>query len=148
MKKAIIIGAGPAGLTAAYELLTRTDIQPIVLEKSDAIGGISQTVNYKGYRMDIGGHRFFSKSDRVMDWWLNILPMQEMRSAEEQIAYQGQKRSVETGPGPDPDREERVMLVRSRKSRIYFLRRFFEYPIKLDLNTLLGLGPVRTIKIG
>ena len=69
-KQAIIIGGGPAGLTAAYELLTRTDIHPIVLERFDYMGGISRTVQYKGNRMDIGGHRFFSKSDRVMNWWL------------------------------------------------------------------------------
>ena len=60
-KVAIIIGAGPAGLTAAYELLKRTDIKPIILEKSGDIGGISKTINYKGNRMDIGGHRFFQK---------------------------------------------------------------------------------------
>ena len=77
-KRAVIIGAGPAGLTAAFELLTRTDIVPVVLEKSDYIGGISRTINYKGNRIDIGGHRFFSKSDRVMKWWLNIMPMQQI----------------------------------------------------------------------
>ena len=66
-RKAIIIGAGPAGLTAAYELLKRSDIIPVILEKSGDIGGISKTINYKGNRMDIGGHRFFSKSDRVMN---------------------------------------------------------------------------------
>lgn len=148
-KRAIIIGAGPAGLTTAYELLTRTDILPIVLEKSEAMGGIAQTINYKGNRMDLGGHRFFSKSDRVMDWWLNILPLQEMRSEEERINYQGQSRTVAArGPAPDPDRVDEVMLVRNRKSRIYFLRRFFEYPIRLDLSTLLGLGPLRTLRIG
>jgi len=51
-KRAVIIGAGPAGLTAAYELLQHTDIQPLVFEKTQAIGGISQTVDYKGNRMD------------------------------------------------------------------------------------------------
>ena len=74
-KTAVIIGAGPAGLTAAYELLTRSDIVPIVLEKSEYMGGISRTVNYKGNRIDIGGHRFFSKSDRVMNWWLSHMPI-------------------------------------------------------------------------
>src|SRR5579875_1488719 len=89
-KRAVIIGAGPAGLTAAYELLTRTDILPIVIEKSEYMGGISRTVNYKGNRIDIGGHRFFSKSDRVMQWWLKILPMQRIDGSHADITYRRQ----------------------------------------------------------
>ncbi len=148
-RRAVIIGAGPAGLTAAYELLQRTDIKPVVLEKSDVLGGIARTVNYKGYRMDIGGHRFFSKSDRVMRWWLEMLPLQALNPGPHTITYQGGSRTVETaGPGPDPDREDRVMLVRPRKSRIYFLRRFFEYPIRLTPETLAKLGVVRSARIG
>ena len=73
-KRVIIIGAGPAGLTAALEFLRKTDVQPIVLEASGEIGGISRTIRYKGNRMDIGGHRFFSKSDRVMQWWMELMP--------------------------------------------------------------------------
>ncbi|MBQ7622919.1 MAG: NAD(P)-binding protein [Bacteroidales bacterium] len=80
---AVIAGAGPAGLTAAYELLKKTNVKPIVLEASDAIGGISKTVRYNGNRMDIGGHRFFSKSDAVMDWWNNIMPLQGARSKDD-----------------------------------------------------------------
>ncbi|HZM00520.1 MAG TPA: NAD(P)/FAD-dependent oxidoreductase [Planctomycetota bacterium] len=148
-KRAIIIGAGPAGLTAAYELLTRTDILPVVVEKSGAMGGIARTIEHKGNRMDLGGHRFFSKSDRVMDWWLEILPLQALRSDAERISYQGRSRTVAArGPAPDPEREERVMLVRDRKSRIYFLRKLFAYPIRPDLPTLAGLGPLRTLRIG
>ncbi len=79
---AVIAGAGPAGLTAAYELLKRTDIVPVVFEATDAIGGIAQTYDYKGNRIDIGGHRFFSKSERVMDWWFNILPQQGAPAAD------------------------------------------------------------------
>ena len=75
-KTAIIIGAGPAGLTAAYELLDKTDIKPVIFEKTNYIGGIARTINYNGNRIDIGGHRFFSKSERIMDWWTNILPLQ------------------------------------------------------------------------
>jgi protoporphyrinogen oxidase len=151
MKKrvAVIIGAGPAGLTAAYELLTRTDIKPIVVEKSEYLGGIARTVNYKGYRMDIGGHRFFSKSDRVMKWWLDMLPIQAMVGAEQAIAYQRQTRTVMLqADGPDPDREDRVMLIRKRRSRIYFLRRFFDYPIRLTADTLSKLGIARTFRVG
>ena len=130
--KAIIIGAGPAGLTAAYELLTRTGIQPIVIERFDYMGGISRTVQYKGNRMDIGGHRFFSKSDRVMNWWLEQLPQEVPGEA-------GDK---------DAEIHDEVMLVRTRKSRIYFLRKFFEYPIQLSKATLVNLGPARTLRIG
>ncbi len=126
--QAIIIGAGPAGLTAAYELLTRTGIHPIVIERYDYMGGISRTVQYKGNRMDIGGHRFFSKSDRVMNWWLQQLP-QEISA-------------------DDAEKQDDVMLVRTRKSRIYFLRKFFEYPIQLSKATLANLGPARTLRIG
>src|ERR1041384_1313343 len=93
-KKAIIIGAGPAGLTAAYELLKRTDIKPIILEKSGDIGGISKTINYKGNRMDMGPHRFFSKSDRVMNWWMNIMPLQPNEDEAITISYQNKKREI------------------------------------------------------
>ncbi len=150
-KKAIIIGAGPAGLTAAYELLTRSDVQPIVLEKSGYMGGISRTVNYKGNRIDIGGHRFFSKSDRVMQWWLQHMPMQRvpLNGNGLKIKYQNQTRDVAASPdGPDPETNDQVMLVRKRKSRIYFLRKFFDYPISLSTDTLRNLGALRTLRIG
>ena len=160
-QRAIIIGAGPAGLTAALELVRRTEIQPIVLEASSALGGLSQTVNYKGNRMDIGGHRFFSKSDRVMQWWLEVMPLEQKpmeassgAGAESgngvtavQIRYQGKERAVPF-TGTTPPADGRVMLVRQRKSRIYFLRRFFDYPIKLTTQTLLNLGPMRTMLAG
>ena len=148
-RNAIIIGAGPAGLTAAYELLTRTDIQPLVLEMSDQMGGISRTVNYKGNRIDIGGHRFFSKSDRVMEWWLRFLPMQKLEADAVRIMYHQQQRSLDIpGAGADPDREDRVMLLRNRLSRIYFLRRFFSYPISLSIDTIRKLGLWKTAWIG
>jgi protoporphyrinogen oxidase len=148
-RRAIIIGAGPAGLTAAFELITRSDILPIVIEKSSVMGGISRTHQYKGNRMDIGGHRFFSKSDRVMNWWLARLPLEAHSPGSQAFAYQGEHRSMETsGEGPNAAVQDRVMLLRQRKSRIYFLRRFFEYPIRLTADTLRKLGAVRTLKIG
>src|SRR5213082_2454108 len=119
MKTAIIIGAGPAGLTAAYELLTRSDVVPIVLEKSSYMGGISRTVNYKGNRIDIGGHRFFSKSDRVMNWWMDVMPLEARNGAPTSIAYQNKTRDVATtAGGPTPQSTDKVMLIRHRKSRI------------------------------
>jgi protoporphyrinogen oxidase len=146
---AIIIGAGPAGLTAAYELLTRSKIIPIILEKGDFIGGIARTIQYKGNRIDIGGHRFFSKSDRVMDWWTKILPIEAQDDESKTIAYQSKTREIETSAaGPNPDETDEVMLVRERKSRIYFLRKFFDYPISLSARTLRNLGLFRGFRIG
>src|SRR6266849_10558109 len=146
---AIIIGAGPAGLTLALELRRRTEIHPVVLEQSEYMGGISRTHQYKGNRMDIGGHRFFSKSDRVMNWWLARLPLEAHSPGSHAFAYQGEHRSMDTsGEGPNAAVQDRVMLLRQRKSRIYFLRRFFEYPIRLTADTLRKLGAVRTLKIG
>jgi protoporphyrinogen oxidase len=148
-KRAIIVGGGPAGLTAAYELLTRTGIKPIVLEKSDFMGGISRTVSYKGNRIDIGGHRFFSKSDRVMDWWLKMLPLEASNGEINTIQYHRMQRAISTPvPGPDPLSADRVMLLRPRKSRIYYLRCFFDYPISVSKDTLRKLGVWRTFKIG
>jgi len=146
--KAIIIGAGPAGLTAAYELLKRTRIKPIVLEKGDCMGGISRTVNYKGNRIDIGGHRFFSKSDRVMEWWLQMLPLQSAGRDPVAIKYHRMERTITPSAGDPSAGADQIMLLRSRKSRIYYLRQFFDYPISLSKNTLLNLGIWRTTKIG
>ncbi len=185
-KRAIIIGAGPAGLTAALELLRRTAIKPIIVEASDEIGGISRTIKYKGNRMDIGGHRFFSKSDRVMQWWTDLMPP-DVAAADTEIAYQGKKRVVHVpahlreepplrGMGPrsgerqafseelEPETLEAiettvvvpveapapdlVMLIRPRKSRIYYLRKFFDYPISLSGTTLANLGVARTFRVG
>jgi protoporphyrinogen oxidase len=146
-QRAIIIGAGPAGLTAASELLARTGIKPVVLEKSDFMGGLSRTVNYKGNRMDIGGHRFFSKSDRVMQWWLNVLPLETRGAIQPAISYQGAQRWVPAGePGAAP-RGDGVMLLRPRRSRIYFLRQLFAYPIALTPDTIRKLGLRRTLRI-
>ena len=225
-RRAVIIGAGPAGLTAALELLRRTDVVPIVLEASDSIGGISRTIRYKGNRMDIGGHRFFSKSDRVMQWWMDLMPPEDAA----EVTYRGRTTSVggrsqAATPGEDAiagngrgkgtargeaepmggalrppndasagrfvrfgdarltsevegavvltatieedvsgDVEQEahtvsaapaacadddlIMLIRPRKSRIYYLRRFFDYPIRLTIGTLRALGAVRTIRVG
>lgn len=151
-KTAIIIGAGPAGLTAAYELVTKTDIKPIIIERTNDIGGISRTIVHNGNRMDIGGHRFFSKSDIVMQWWQEIMPIQGSESKDEILKeiYYHKKRvpSILSPNGPDPEKTDRVMLIRNRISRIFFLRKFFDYPVTLNVNTISKLGFVKIIKIG
>lgn len=145
-KKAIIAGAGPAGLTAAYELLRQTDVYPEVYETSGVIGGISQTVRYNGNRMDIGGHRFFSKNQQVMKWWANIMPTQGKHSKDDILLGLNEK---ELHPGgPDPEKEDRVILLRHRVSRIFFLRKFFDYPISMKLQTFKNMGLWRMMKAG
>ena len=115
MKKIIVIGAGPAGLTAAYELLKKSEeFEVTILEETGEIGGISRTVRYHGNRMDIGGHRFFSKDDRIMDWWQQIMPLQGAPSYDDKKL--GRERAL-SADGPDPEKEDRVMLLRSRVSR-------------------------------
>lgn len=146
MKQAIIIGAGPAGLSAAYRLLQASDGYEVhVLEASQAIGGISQTIEYNGNRMDLGGHRFFSKSEEVMDFWRNLLPVQGKSSTDDKIL--GIVKDWAEG-GPDPEREERVILLRDRVSRIYYLRKFFDYPIQIKPQTFINMGLANTFSSG
>lgn len=147
-KTAIIIGAGPAGLTAAYELADRTDIKPVIFESTSDIGGISKTVNYKGNRIDIGGHRFFSKSDTVMEWWKKLMPVQGFLSRDDLLLGLDERKAFLEEAGPDPERQDGVMLVRDRLSRIFYLRKFFDYPVSLNLNTFSNLGPERLFRIG
>jgi protoporphyrinogen oxidase len=148
-KVALLIGAGPAGLTAALEFLRRSDVHPIVLEASQEIGGISRTIRHNGNRIDIGGHRFFSKSDRVMNWWMDLMPPEASADTQHALRHQNKQRIVSTNDSRlTPENTDLVMLVRPRKSRIYFLRRFFDYPIKLTADTLGKLGLIRTVKIG
>lgn len=114
MKKAVIIGAGPAGLTAAYYLLKETDIKPIVIEQENFVGGIARTVEHNGNRMDIGGHRFFTKNKEINELWQELVPMEKRR----------------------------------RISRIYYLRKFFDYPISLGRTTIKNLGLMRLLSVG
>jgi protoporphyrinogen oxidase len=146
MKKAVVIGAGPAGLTSAYDLLAQNAGYDVtVLEESEVFGGISRTVNAEGNRMDIGGHRFFSKDKRVMDWWACLLAPQGSPSKDELLL----KRSKTYTPdGVDPETADRVMLRRERVSRIYYRNAFFDYPVMLNWNTIRNIGIATTIRAG
>ena len=146
MKRVIIIGAGPAGLTAAYELVTRADdMEVIVLEESGMMGGISRTVCHNGNRMDMGGHRFFSKMPRVNAWWEKMMPMQGAPAWDDILL----ERDVPLAQdGPDPQQEDGVMLSRTRVSRIYFDGKFYDYPISLKPETFINMGLVKTAKVG
>ncbi len=142
---AVVIGAGPAGLTAAYELLKTTDLIPIVLEADEQPGGISRTVTYHGNRMDLGGHRFFTKNDEVAALWHQLMPLQGAPAYDDRLL--GRDKPLAPA-GPDPQTEDRVMLVRDRVSRIYFSRKFFDYPISMKWQTLKNMGFRRTVAAG
>jgi len=149
IQSVVIIGAGPAGLTAARELQRVGFTNVTIIEADAQVGGISRTVNYKGNRIDIGGHRFFSKSDWVMQWWANVLPVQtNTTTVTPNLCYQGQhRRDLPKGPIA-ADGDEEVMLVRNRLSRIYYNKHFFDYPLKLNLDALRKLGLKKTITFG
>jgi protoporphyrinogen oxidase len=144
-----IVGAGPAGLTAALELLRRTNYRVVVVDADSQVGGISKTVCYNGNRMDLGGHRFFSKSDWVMKWWQDILPLDPEAAADAslRITYQNQSHDFVPSQIAAADREK-VMLVRSRLSRILYRRRFFDYPLKLSYDTIRNMGFGTTAHVG
>ncbi len=146
MSKVVIIGAGPAGLTAAYELLSRDPQSSVmILEESQEVGGISRTVRHHGNRMDIGGHRFFSKDARVRAWWEKMMPTQGADAIDDKILGRT-KPLVEDGP--DPEKEDRVMLIRQRISRIYYKKKFFDYPVSLKMQTIKNMGFVTTMEAG
>ena len=113
VRQVVVIGAGPAGLAAAYEL-AKLDSKPVVIEKGDKVGGIARTEAYKGFYFDMGGHRFFTKVEEVNKTWRDVL---------------GDK-----------------FLHRPRLSRIYYNRKFFDYPLK-PMNALAGLGLWQSILI-
>lgn len=146
-KKVVIIGAGPAGITAGYELLKRNpgEYEVLILEESGEIGGISRTVKHHENRMDIGGHRFFSKDDAVMNWWNSLMPTQGKDSYDDIMLHR--EKPLVAG-GPDPEQTDRVMLVRHRVSRIYYKKKFFDYPVSMKWQTIKNMGFLTTLRAG
>ncbi len=138
-QKAVIIGAGPAGLTAAYELSKTNTFTPLILERSKRVGGLSTTITYKGNKIDIGGHRFFTKSDTIMQWWLSFLPI-EKGYGKSELTYHGRKQAVTSKHLFQKRNKNDVMMIRNRLSRIYYKGKFFEYPLELNLKTIQSIG--------
>lgn len=144
-KKVVIIGAGPAGLSTAYELNKSQDFDITILEMEKFVGGISRTAYYNGNRMDVGGHRFFTKVERVSDLWHEIMPLQGAPSLDD-ILLERKVDLVEGGP--NPELVDEVMLKRNRISRIYFLKKFFDYPISMKMRTFVNMGFFRSMHAG
>ena len=148
VRQVVIIGAGPAGLTAGYQLLKSApdgEYAVTILEASGTAGGISRTVNHNGNRMDIGGHRFFSKDEAVNRMWEELMPEQGSPSLDDRILH----RDVKYKPGgPDPEQTDRVMLLRKRVSRIYYRETFFDYPVKISFGTIRNMGLACTMAAG
>lgn len=115
-KKVVIIGAGPAGLACAYQLLesNQDQFEIIILEADDKVGGLSKTINHNGSLFDIGPHRFFSKAQEVLSFWQDLMPFKSN----------------------DADNDDRIFLKKKRQTRIYYNNKFFDYPIKLNLINL------------
>lgn len=146
MQKIVIIGAGPAGLTAALELLeSKKNFEIVVIEETNAIGGISRTVNHNGNRMDIGGHRFFSKLTRVNEFWEKLLPLQGAPAFDDRKL---DRKIVVSASGHDPEKFDNVMLKRNRVSRIFYRKKFFDYPVKMNFRTIRNMGFFTTISSG
>lgn len=145
-KKIVIIGAGPAGLTTGYELLKNSKGYDITIyESENMLGGISKTVRFNGNLVDTGIHRFFSKDDRVMNLWKELLPVQSRNSYDDILLNNNKKLPKE---GPDPEIDGEVMLVRDRVTRIYYNKKFFDYPVSLSFNTIKNLGFFKIIYAG
>lgn len=147
MKKqtALVIGAGIAGISFAYELVTKSDIKPIIIEEESLIGGLAKTLNYDNNLADIGPHRFFSKNEDVLNFWSNILPTQGEKALDDILL--NRKTNYNDGTA-NPEEDDNVFLQRRRFSRIYYLKKFFDYPVKLNFTTIKNLGLIRTVKCG
>ena len=146
MKKVIIVGAGPAGLTAAYKLLKESkDYEVIILEKSYKLGGISRSVNVNGYIFDTGIHRFFSKNSEINNIWEEILPIQGKPSYDD-LKLNRVKNYSEYGP--DPEKLDKVMLIKDRVTRIYYGKKFYDYPVSLNKTTIKNMGFLNIVLVG
>ncbi len=138
-RKILIIGAGPAGLAAAYKLVKSPETEIIIWDKNAQVGGISQTIQNNGWRFDLGPHRFFTKNKEVNDFWEEILPLQGVPTQED-LRWQKHNPLSQKLNAPDPEKDDRVMLSKNRYTRMFFQGKFFDYPLKLNLSNIFKLG--------
>ena len=144
-KTAIIIGAGPAGLACAYELIEKSDIKPIIIEQLPCVGGLSRTIYRNGMGVDIGGHRLHTNNEYIKSIWFKFLTIQNSPSIDDIFA---DRQNTYPKEGLDPETNDKVMLKRQRFSSIIYNSNFFPYPLKFSLETFLKLGLVTSFKAG
>ena len=146
MKKVIIIGAGPAGLTAGYDLLSKSsDYEVTIVEESSVVGGLCARLENEENVLDAGGHMFISKNPAVKNFWCSILPAQGVPSKDDKLIDRYCK--IHNG-GPDPDVDEDVILSREKLTRIYKDNKFYESPIKFNKDAVKNFGIATSIKSG
>ncbi|HEY4937171.1 MAG TPA: NAD(P)/FAD-dependent oxidoreductase, partial [Puia sp.] len=118
----------------------------VIIEMNNQVGGLSKTINYKGNLIDIGGHRFFSKSEKIINWWLQFLPLANGSANEIPLTYQNQTIELHKNATLNAG-EGGKMLIRPRKSRIYFDHSFFDYPLCFNRKTLRNFGITKITRI-
>lgn len=146
MLKIVIIGAGPAGLTTAYQLLkNQKELKVVILEEDSQVGGISKTVTFHGYKMDTGIHRFFTKNEQVEKIWEELLPIQSKPAFDDLLLH---RKKEFPKKGSDPEKDKKSMLIKNRITRIYYGKKFYDYPVNLNMKTILNMGFITLIKAG
>ena len=143
-KRVIIIGAGPAGLSCAYNM-NEENFVPVLVEADNCVGGLAKTFFENNNGTDIGPHRFFTKNDRVMNLWKELLPIQGAPACDDILV----NRTVTVEPdGPNPENQDKVFLKRKRFSRIYYSKHFLDYPLKLKPSNIFAMGLTKTFLAG
>lgn len=146
MKKVIIIGAGPAGLTAGYELLRRSsDYDVTIVEEAANVGGLCTKIVHNDKVLDAGGHMFISNNSQVKEFWNTILPTQGVPSCDDLFLDRYCK--ISNG-GPDPENTDNVMLSREKITRVYNQGKFYESPFRLTKDNVKSFGVGNSIKSG
>lgn len=146
MKKVIIIGAGPAGLTAGYDLLSRSkEYDVTIVEENNEVGGICRKYEKNGKILDAGGHFFIARNSQVKNFWNNILPVQGTPSRDDLFLERYCK--ISNG-GPDPEQTDDVLLSREKIMRVLKSGKFYDSPFYLSTDTMKSIGFGNSVKTG